>query len=213
MKVAIVIAHAAWKPHQGGGNTELWSEHDLSRHTSNLTAANLRAIGCEPKLLDMPGSATEGNSTVFFRCKAKHSRYQDCARYNAGLVWIATEARRYAAPDGIAISFHFGRGKPGWRGPLCLVNDAPLARRFARGYLETFHDLSGLSGRGIWELPKDKKYFPRNPVFLRRGPRSGSILIEMGNAASLGDSNLFDNENGIGFAIESAVEGVRAITN
>ena len=207
MKIAIAVAHSSWEPHRGGGSTKQWSENGLSKTVSAVLANNLRAIGCEPKLFEIP----EQSGADIFRCAAKHSRYTSCKRYNDGLNWIVRQCKQYAAPYGIALSFHFGRGKPGWSGPLALINASGLARRWAQEYLASFWELSDIPGRGAWELPKHKREFPRNPVFLRAGPASGSVLIELGNAASANDCALFDNGSGISFAVESAIEATRAI--
>lgn len=208
MRVAIVVPHAAWEPHRGGGGTAEWAENCLGAAVSALVSGRLRELGCDPHLVYMPEQPLDPGAMPF-RCSGRHAKDTSCNRYNRGLRWCTSEAVRLAG-DGIALSFHMGRGRPGWSGPLCLVNRAPLAHRWAEAYLADWSAIVG-GGRGVWEMPRDRDLFPRNPHFVRRGPRNGSILIEMGNAASATDCALFDTGLGLELVADAAARATAAI--
>jgi len=214
MHVSIVVPHAQWEPHRGGGGTAEWSENSLGAAVSALVSGRLRELGCEPHLIFMPEQPLDPGAMPF-RCSGRHSKGTSCNRYNRGLRWCTSEAVRLAGDGGVALSFHMGRGRPGWSGPLCLVNHAPLAHRWAEAYLAEWSSTIG-GGRGVWEMPRDAPLFPRNPHFVRRGPRGGAVLIEMGNAASANDCALFDgyqNTPGLGLELvaDAAAQATAAI--
>ena len=211
MTIAVVVAHTPWRPHTGGGSTCNWSEYGLSATVSALVGGALRDVGETTDIVQMPERVMcADGSQYIFRCSGDHSHRASCERYNAGLRWSAREARRIAGTDGLALSFHFGRGRPGWDGPLCLVNPGPVAAVWATGYLASWRRLHGDPGRGVWELPKHRKLFPRNPCFLRDGPRD-AVLIEMGNAASATDCSLFDDGIGLDLVPQAAAEATRSL--
>ena len=208
MRVSIVIAHAPWEPHTGGGHTPQWTEHNLSRVISALTSAKIRGldVGCD--LVTMP----DRDDGRVFRCA--NCTGGSCDQYNRGLAWTVNEGRRLAGDDGLTLSFHMDRAHPGARGPLALISHGQIAQQWADRYMREYQQATGIKGRGVWLMPDHKVDFPSNPYFCRHyPPQGGAVLIEVGCATSALDCALFDAGKGVELVANAATAATRALLN